>query len=107
MMNKLYVLICENWTGTSYDKEVIEIYKDEELAQRTALVSQGNTPRCDTSYYVEAVDYNGIDLESTQFKIPEWDASLTYQAGDKVMYNGVEVIMGNTTGVISDERENK
>lgn len=61
-MNKLYVLICENWTGTSYDKELIEIYKDEELAQRTVLVSQGKMPRCDTSYYVEAVDYNDLEV---------------------------------------------
>jgi len=61
-MNKLYVLICENWTGTSYDKELIEIYKDEELAQRVALLCQGKTPRCDTSYYVEAVDYNDLEV---------------------------------------------
>jgi hypothetical protein len=40
-----------------------------------------------------------------QSKIPEWDALLTYQDGDKVMYNGVEVIMGNTTGVISGEKD--
>jgi len=61
-VNKLYVLICENWTGTSYDKELIEIYKDEELAQRTALASQGNTPVWDVRYYVEAVDYNDLEV---------------------------------------------
>ena len=61
-MNKLYVLICENWTGTSYDKELIEIYKDEELAQRTALISQGKTPVWDVRYYVEAVDYNDLGV---------------------------------------------
>lgn len=61
-MNKLYVLICENWTGTSYDKELIEIYKDEELAQRTALVSQWKTPVWDVRYYVEAVDYNDLEV---------------------------------------------
>jgi hypothetical protein len=66
-MNKLYVLICEHWTGTSYDKELIEIYKDEELAQRTALVSQGailtdSPPVWDVRYYVEVVDYNGMEV---------------------------------------------
>jgi hypothetical protein len=61
-MNKLYVLICENWTGTTYDKELIEIYKDEELAQRVALLSQGKTPKCDVHYYVEAVDYNDLEV---------------------------------------------
>lgn len=61
-MNKLYVLICENWTGTSYYKELIEIHKDEELAQRTALLCQGKTPKCDTNYYVEAVDYNDLEV---------------------------------------------
>jgi len=61
-MNKLYVLICENWTGTSYDKELIEIYKDEELAQRVALLCQGKTPVWDVRYYVEAVDYNDLEV---------------------------------------------
>ena len=61
-MNKLYALICKDWTGTSYDKDVIEIYKDEELAQRVALLCQGETRRCDTSYYVEAVDYNDLEV---------------------------------------------
>lgn len=61
-MNKLYVLICENWTGTTYEKELMEIYKDEELAQRTALLHQGKNNRSDISYYVEAVEYNDLEV---------------------------------------------
>lgn len=62
MMNKLYVLICKSWTGSFYDKELMEIYKDEEIAQRTALLLQGKTLRCDVSYYVEAVDYSDLEV---------------------------------------------
>lgn len=62
-MNKLYVLVCEVWGGTSYNKELVEIYKDENLAQRTALSYQGNTATCDVHYYVETVDYNDVEVE--------------------------------------------
>lgn len=61
-MNKLYVLLCENWSGTTYDKELLEIFKDEELARRTALECQGKIPKCDIRYYVEVVDYNDLEV---------------------------------------------
>jgi hypothetical protein len=61
-MSKLYLLICECWTGTSYDKEFIEIFKDEEVAHRTAILMQGKTPKCDVNYYVQAVDYYDMEV---------------------------------------------
>lgn len=61
-MSKVYVLMCEMWTGTHYSVEVQEVFKDEELAQRTALAWQGKTPTCDVRYYVEAVDYNDLEV---------------------------------------------
>lgn len=64
-MNKLYLLIRECWTGTSYDsydKEFIEIFKDEELAQRTATLMQGKTPKCDVNYYIQQIEYNDTEI---------------------------------------------
>lgn len=59
---KVYVLMAECWGGLKYYTELVEVFKDEKLAQRTALVNQGKIPTCDVRYYVEAVDYNGLEV---------------------------------------------
>lgn len=61
-MTKVYVLMCEMWTGTHAAVEVQEVFKDEEFAQRTALAWQGNHKTCDVRYFVETVDYNDLEV---------------------------------------------
>ena len=61
-MTKVYVLMCEVWGGTNYSTIVQEVFKDEEFARRTALCWQGNHKTCDVRYYVEAVDYNELEV---------------------------------------------
>jgi hypothetical protein len=43
-MNNVYVLACEVWGGSSYGTEIIEVFADEELTHRTALMFQGRYP---------------------------------------------------------------
>lgn len=61
-MNKVYVLCCEQWGGSSYFNHVIRVYKDEELAHREAILYQQGHKSCDTHYRVEEVDFEDLVL---------------------------------------------
>lgn len=60
-MNKVYVLHCEHWGGTHYSTELITVFKDEEVAHRTALSMQGRIPKCDSNYQVQEVEFDGFE----------------------------------------------
>lgn len=60
-MNKVYVLMVERWGGNSYQTEVVEAFKDEEVAHYARIQNQGKLPNCDVRYYVEAVDFNDFE----------------------------------------------
>lgn len=51
-MNIVYVLMVERWGGQHYQTEVVEVFKDEEVAYRVALANQCRIPICDVRYYV-------------------------------------------------------
>lgn len=60
-MNCVYVLMVSNWSGTSYDKEVVTVYKDEETAYRTMIYLQGKTPKSDVEYFVVKAEFDGLE----------------------------------------------
>lgn len=60
-MNKVYVLYCEQWGGNSYYQELITVFKDEELARRTALSMQQGHKLCDSHYLVQEVEFDGFE----------------------------------------------
>lgn len=60
-MDRVYVLYCEQWGGNSYYQELITVFKDEEVAHRTALSMQGKTPKCDSHYQVQEVEFDGFE----------------------------------------------
>lgn len=60
-MKYIYVLMCDTWGGSNYITQVLQAYKDEELAQRTAIQSQSYYKPCDVRYWVEKVEYEDLE----------------------------------------------
>lgn len=62
-MNKVYVLYCEQftWTKASCGIEFITVFKDEELAYRTAISMQQGNKDLDSRYFVQEVDFDGFE----------------------------------------------
>ncbi len=60
-MNKVYVLMVERWSGSYCQTEVVEVFKDKELADSVSSQNQGITPSWEVMYYVVDVLFNEFE----------------------------------------------
>lgn len=52
----IYVLTCNRWGGTSYNKENVEAFYSHDAAERWRKIYQGNISKCDVEYEVDKVE---------------------------------------------------
>lgn len=55
--DKLYVLVCDEWTGTRYNRSNVGIYSDRDTGNLAASHMQGNYKTSDIEYWVDEVEF--------------------------------------------------
>lgn len=54
---KLYVVVCDEWTGTRYNRSNVGIYSTQDTASMAAKSMQGNYKTSDIEYWVDEVEF--------------------------------------------------
>lgn len=55
--DKLYVVVCDEWTGTRYNRSNVGIYSDRDTGNLAASYMQGNYKTSDIEYWVDEVEF--------------------------------------------------
>ena len=55
--DKLYVLVCDEWTGTRYNRSNVGIYSDRDTGNLAASHMQGSYKTSDIEYWVDEVEF--------------------------------------------------
>lgn len=53
----LYVVVCDEWTGTRYARSNVGIYSTQDTASMAAHSMQGNYKTSDIEYWVDEVEF--------------------------------------------------
>lgn len=53
----LFVVVCEEWTGTRYNRSNVGIYSTQDTASMAAQSMQGNYKTSDIEYWVDEVEF--------------------------------------------------
>lgn len=53
----LFVVVCDEWTGTRYNRSNVGIYSDRDTANMAAQSMQGNYKTSDIEYWVDEIDF--------------------------------------------------
>ena len=53
----LYVVVCDEWTGSRYARSNVGIYSDHDTATMAAKSMQGNYQTSDIEYWVDEVEF--------------------------------------------------
>lgn len=55
--DKLYVVVCDEWTGTWYERSNLGIYSTMDTANQAREYLQGNYKTSDIEYWVDEVEF--------------------------------------------------
>jgi len=55
--DKLYVVVCDEWTGTRYNRSNVGAYSTQDTASMAARSMQGNDKTSDIEYWVDEVEF--------------------------------------------------
>lgn len=53
----LYVVVCDEWTGTRYARSNVGIYSTKDTASMAVKSMQGNYKTSDIEYWVDEVEF--------------------------------------------------
>lgn len=53
----LYVVVCDEWTGSRYVRSNVGIYSAQDTASMAAQSMQGNYKTSDIEYWVDEVEF--------------------------------------------------
>jgi len=53
----LYVVVCDEWTGSRYARSNVAIYSTQDTAKMAAKSMQGSYQTCDIEYWVDEVEF--------------------------------------------------
>lgn len=53
----LYVVVCDEWTGTRYARSNVAVYSTQDTANMAAKSMQGNYKISDIEYWVDEVEF--------------------------------------------------
>lgn len=53
----LYVVVCDEWTGTRYNRSNVGVYSTRDTANQAREYLQGNYKTCDVAYWVDEVEF--------------------------------------------------
>lgn len=55
--DRLYVIVCNEWTGTGYSRSNVGIYTTMDTANQAREYLQGNYKTSDIEYWVDEVEF--------------------------------------------------
>ena len=53
----LFVIVCDEWTGTRYARSNLAIYSTIDTANQAREIMQGNDKTSDIEYWVDEVEF--------------------------------------------------
>lgn len=56
-VEKLYIVVCDEWTGTKYERSNVGVYSTRDNASMASSHLQGNYKKSDIEYWVDEVDF--------------------------------------------------